>query len=114
MSDSPAALAAFLLVHGGFSRWRLGGTPESPLRTDEVLDDFSLYWLTNTGTSAARLYWENQGRSPVFAAGLKTDQIRVPVGVTIFPYESFPSPESWAAVVQQGTDREVAISPALA
>jgi pimeloyl-ACP methyl ester carboxylesterase len=96
MSDSPAALAAFLLVHGGFSRWKLGGTSESPLSTDEVLDDFSLYWLTNTGTSAARLYWENQGRSPVFAAGLKTDQIKVPVGVTVFPYESFPSPESWA------------------
>lgn len=96
MSDSPAALAAFLLVHGGFSRWKFGGTPQSPLTTDDVLNDFSLYWLTNTGASANRLYWENQGRSPVFAAAFKTDQIKVPVGVTVFPYESYPAPESWA------------------
>lgn len=96
MSDSPVALAAFLLVHGGFSRWKLGGTPQNPLTTDEVLDDLSLYWLTNTGASAARLYWENQGRSPVFAAGLKTDQIKVPVAVTVFPYEGYPAPETWA------------------
>lgn len=96
MSDSPSALAAFLLVHGGFSRWKFGGTPQSPLSTDDVLDDFTLYWLTNTGASANRLYWENQGRSPVFAAAFKTDQIKVPVGVTIFPFESYPAPESWA------------------
>ena len=96
MSDSPAALAAFLLVHGGFARWKLGGTPLNPLTTDEVLDDLSLYWLTNTGASAGRLYWENQGRSPVFAAALKTDQIMVPVAVTVFPYEGYPAPETWA------------------
>jgi len=96
MSDSPAALAAFLLVHGGFSRWKFGGTPDSPMTTDDVLDDLSLYWLTDTGASANRLYWENQGRSPVFAAALKTDQIKVPVAVTIFPHESYPAPESWA------------------
>ena len=96
MSDSPAALAAFMLVHGGFSRWKLGGTPESPLTTDEVLDDFSLYWLTNTGASAGRLYWENHGRSPTIAAALKTDQIKVPVGVTVFPFEGYQAPESWA------------------
>ena len=96
MSDSPAALAAFLLVHGGFSRWKLGGTPQSPLSTDDVLNDFTLYWLTNTGASANRLYWENQGRSPVFASAFKTDQIKVPVGVTVFPFESYPAPESWA------------------
>lgn len=96
MSDSPAALAAFLLVHGGFSRWKFGGTPQSPLSTDDVLDDFTLYWLTNTGASANRLYWENEGRSPVFAAAFKTDQIKVPVGVTVFPFESYPAPESWA------------------
>jgi len=96
MSDSPVALASFLLVHGGFSRWKPGGTIESPISTDDVLDDFTLYWLTNTGASANRLYWENQGRSPVFAAALKTDQIKVPVGVTVFPYESYPAPETWA------------------
>ena len=96
MSDSPAALAAFLLVHGGFSRWRFGGTPQNPLSTDDVLDDFTLYWLTNTGASANRLYWENDGRSPIFAAAIKTDQIKVPVGVTVFPFESYPAPESWA------------------
>lgn len=96
MSDSPAGLAGFMLVHGGFSRWKLGGTPETPLTTDEVLDDFTLYWLTNSAASAARLYWENRGRAPTSAAGQMTDQIKVPVGMTIFPLEGYRAPESWA------------------
>ena len=90
------AKPTIVLVHGGFSRWKLGGTPESPLTTDDVLDDLTLYWLTDTGASANRLDWETQGRSPVFAAAFKTDQIKVPVAVTVFPYESYRAPETWA------------------
>ena len=96
MTDSPAGLAGFILVHGGFSRWKLGGTPDTPLTTDEVLDDISLYWLTNSAASAGRLYWENRDRSPTGAAAQMTDQIKVPVAVTIFPYESYRAPETWA------------------
>lgn len=96
MTDSPAGLAGFMLVHGGFSRWKFGGTPETPLTTDEVLDDFTLYWLTDTAASAGRLYWENKGSNPTAAAAQKTDQIKVPVAVTVFPYENYRAPETWA------------------
>ena len=61
ITDSPAGLAAWMLGHPGFAKWTYSSSdPEkSP---DEVLDDISLYWLTNTATSAGRLYWENVGR----------------------------------------------------
>jgi pimeloyl-ACP methyl ester carboxylesterase len=96
MTDSPAGLAGFMLVHGGFSRWKFGGTPETPLTTDEVLDDLTLYWLTNSAASAGRFYWENKGKSPTSATAQMTDQIKVPVGVTVFPYEGYRAPETWA------------------
>ena len=63
VTDSPAGLAAWLLVHPGFAQWTYGGDPEQSPTKDDVLDDITLYWLTNTATSAARLYWENGGRS---------------------------------------------------
>ena len=93
MTDSPAGLAAFLLVHPGFAKW----TIDSPSPTkDDVLDDFSLYWLTNTATSAARIYWENAGRSPTSAATWKTDEISVPVAVSVFDEDAFRPTETWA------------------
>src|SRR5688500_5218119 len=61
VTDSPAGLAAWLLGHPGFAQWTYGGDPEQSPTKDEVLDDITLYWLTNSGTSAARLYWENAG-----------------------------------------------------
>jgi pimeloyl-ACP methyl ester carboxylesterase len=64
MTDSPAGLAAWVLVHPGFSGWTYGDDPEASPTKDEVLDDITLYWLTNSATSAARLYWENHGRGP--------------------------------------------------
>ena len=53
-----------------------------------MLDNFTLYWLTNSATSAARLYWENREQSLISAGSLKTDKISVPVAVSIFPTRS--------------------------
>jgi pimeloyl-ACP methyl ester carboxylesterase len=96
ISDSPAGLAAWMLGHPGFTHWTYSSSdPEkSP---DEVLDDISLYWLTNSAASSARLYWEyGGGRSPVLAAGEMTSEIALPVAITVFPGESFRAPEAWA------------------
>ena len=61
-----------------------------------MLDNITLYWLTNTGTSAARIYWENAGRSVTSAAAQKTAEISLPVAITVFPEEVYRSPETWA------------------
>jgi pimeloyl-ACP methyl ester carboxylesterase len=95
MTDSPVGLAAWLLVHGGFAQWTYGADPAQSPTKDDVLDDITLYWLTNTATSAARLYWENRGTGPTSTSGEKTAQISVPVAVTVFPWESYRAPESW-------------------
>ena len=96
MTDSPAGLAAWILVHGGFTRWSYGADPDESPTKDDVLDDITLYWLTNTATSAARLYWENKGQNPTSAAVQKTAEISIPVAVTVFPWESYRAPETWA------------------
>jgi pimeloyl-ACP methyl ester carboxylesterase len=95
ITDSPAGLAAWMLGHPGFTKWTYDSSdPEkSP---DEVLDEISLYWLTNTATSAARLYWETGGSSPAVAAAQKTAEISLPVAITVFPGESYRAPETWA------------------
>ena len=96
LTDSPAGLAAWMLVHPGFAGWTYGKDPtQSPTR-DEVLDNFTLYWLTNSSTSAARLYWENRDQNLVSAGSQKTDQISIPVAITVFPGEVYRAPESWA------------------
>jgi pimeloyl-ACP methyl ester carboxylesterase len=96
MTDSPAGLAAWLLVHPGFANWTYGGDPETSPTKDEVLDDFTLYWLTNSATSAARLYWENQGRPVILAAAQKSSEISLPVAITVFPDDVYRPPETWA------------------
>jgi len=96
MNDSPAGLAAFMLVHPGFSDWSYGNDPTKPLTKDDVLDDFSLYWLTNSATSAARLYWENAGRGPTSATAQRTSEILLPVAITVFPEDVYRAPETWA------------------
>ena len=96
LTDSPAGLAGWMLVHGGFAQWTYGKDPKQSPTKDEVLDDFTLYWLTNSAASSARIYWENRGQSLVSAASQKTNEISVPVAITVFPEEVYRSPESWA------------------
>jgi pimeloyl-ACP methyl ester carboxylesterase len=95
LSDSPAGLAAWMLGHPGFANWSYrAGDPEKSF--DEVLDDITLYWLTDSAASSARLYWESGGQSVILAAAQKTSEISLPVAITVFPGEIYRAPESWA------------------
>ena len=96
LTDSPAGLAAWILLHPGFARWSFGNDPNQSPTKDEVLDDISLYWLSNSATSSGQLYWENRGRSPLSAAAQRTDEITIPVAVTVFPDEIYRAPQTWA------------------
>jgi len=96
LTDSPAGLAGWMLQHPGFAKWTYGGDPEASPTKDDVLDDFTLYWLTNSATSSARLYWENAGRGPTSSAAWKTAEISLPVAITVFPDEVYQPPETWA------------------
>jgi pimeloyl-ACP methyl ester carboxylesterase len=96
-TDSPAGLAAWILVHPGFAQWTYGASPEKSPTKDDVLDNITLYWLTNTATSAARLYWENGARgSVIVAAAQRTGEISLPVAITVFPEDVYRAPETWA------------------
>ena len=96
-ADSPVGLAAWILVHPGFAQWRYGNDPKQSPTRDDVLDNITLYWLTNTGASAGRLYWENGSRGSVIAAvPQKTSEISLPVAITVFPEDVYRAPESWA------------------
>ena len=96
-TDSPAGLAAWILVHPGFAEWTYGADPKQSPTRDDVLDNISLYWLTNTAASSGRLYWENGARgSVIVAAAQKTDEISLPVAITVFPDDVYRAPESWA------------------
>ena len=96
-NDSPAGLAAWILVHPGFAQWEYGTDPRQSPTKDDVLDNITLYWLTNTATSAARLYWENGARGSVIqAAAQKTSEISLPVAITVFPEDVYRPPETWA------------------
>lgn len=95
LMDSPVGLAAWMLGHPGFSRWTYSESDPEKSR-DEVLDDITLYWLTNSATSSGRLYWEYGGRSPAFASPEMTSEISLPVAITVFPGESYRAPETWA------------------
>ena len=87
-ADSPAGLAAWF--YDKFADWtHTGGMPEQALSRDEMLDDITLYWLTNTGTSGARLYWENN------ANNFNAVDISIPAAVTVFPGEIYRAPRSW-------------------
>jgi pimeloyl-ACP methyl ester carboxylesterase len=89
LADSPVALAAWIYDYNN-------GEPARRLQRDDVLDDITLYWLTNTGTSAARLYWETAGQSVILAAAQKTAEISLPVAISVFPHEVYRAPETWA------------------
>ncbi len=89
LTDSPAGLAAWMYDYNN-------GEPERLLTKDEFLDDITLYWLTNSAASSARLYWENGGRGIVVAAAQMTAEISLPVAITVFPDEFYRAPETWA------------------
>ena len=101
LTDSPVALAAWIIDHG--DGWdqpaasitsaivgrTVNGHPAGAVTRDDVLDDITLYWLTGTGISAARLYWESHGK------GLSAANVSIPTAVTIFPGEIYLAPKSW-------------------
>jgi pimeloyl-ACP methyl ester carboxylesterase len=88
LTDSPVGLAAFIYDYNN-------GEPERLLGKDQMLDDITLYWLTNTAASSARLYWENHSNI-LSAVALKTAEISLPVAITVFPEEIYRAPETWA------------------
>jgi pimeloyl-ACP methyl ester carboxylesterase len=106
--DSPVALAAWMLDHDTDSYYKMSralvdGEPVGNLTRDNIVDDITLYWLTGTGASAARWYWEfGRAQAAAGAAGQAPPPVAVPVGFTAFPGEVFPSPRSWVEVVFPG------------
>jgi hypothetical protein len=103
--DSPVGLAAWLLDHDTDSYTKIShafvdGQPAGNLTRDHILDNITLYWLTGTGASAARSYWESgRAQAAAHAAGQTPPQVSLPVGYTAFPDEIFVAPRSW---VEQG------------
>jgi pimeloyl-ACP methyl ester carboxylesterase len=100
-ADSPAALAAWMLDHDAdsyqkISRAFLGGQPSGGLTPESVVDNVALYWLTNTGVSAARLYWE-LGRliAAAAAAGQQPPPMALPAAYSVFPGELVRPPKGW-------------------
>jgi pimeloyl-ACP methyl ester carboxylesterase len=101
LADSPIALAAWLFDHGdGYGQpaaavtsavlgRTVNGHSAGALTRDDVLDDFTLYWVTNTGISAGRLYWENK------LALYNNADVSIPAAVSVFPGESYQAPRSW-------------------
>ncbi len=77
------------------SRAFLDGNPSGGLTRDRILDNITLYWLTSSATSAARVYWES-ARSAAAAAGQTLPEVSLPVAFTVFPGEIFQAPRSWA------------------
>src|SRR5262249_44691849 len=97
--DSPVALAAWMLDHDTdsydkISRAFVDGEPAGELPRESILDNITPYWLTGTGASAARTYWEN-GRATALAAGQAQPPVALPVAFTTFPGEIFAAPRSW-------------------
>jgi pimeloyl-ACP methyl ester carboxylesterase len=103
--DSPVGLAAWLLDHDTDSYYKISsafvdGEPVGNLTRESIVDNITLYWLTRTGASAARWYWETgRAQAAAKAAGQAPPGVSVPVGFTTFPGEIFPAPRSWVEVV---------------
>lgn len=97
--DSPVALATWMLDHDTDSYYKISRAfvddqPAGNLTRDHILDNITLYWLTGTGASAARAYWD-LGQAAQLAAGQTRPEVAVPVGFTTFPDEIFRAPRSW-------------------
>jgi pimeloyl-ACP methyl ester carboxylesterase len=95
IADSPVGLAGYFLDHDARSYELIArvfdGQPEG-LTRDDILDNITITWLTNTALSGARLYWENWGKLGYFNA----KGVSIPVAVSVFPDELYPAPRSWA------------------
>ena len=105
LTDSPIGMAAWMLDHDADSYKKISGAfvdgkPTGGLTRDRVLDNITLTWLTHTGASSARIYWE-EGRSlyAAIAAKQKPAKLDLPVAFTVFPDELFEAPRSWAEKV---------------
>jgi len=106
--DSPVGLAAWLLDHDTDSYYKIscafiGAEPVGNLTRESIVDNITLYWLTGTGASAARWYWEfGRDQAAARAAGQAPPAVSVPVGFTTFPGEIWAAPRSWAEAVYPG------------
>jgi hypothetical protein len=96
LADSPIDLASFILDHGdgagqpGLVEQVIQGNPPGDLSLDDILDNITMYWLTNTGISSARLYWENK------AGFFEAKNVSIPFAISVFPDELYEAPRSWA------------------
>jgi pimeloyl-ACP methyl ester carboxylesterase len=105
LADSPAGLAAWMLDHDTdsylkISRAFVEGQAAGGLTRDRILDNMTLYWLTNTATSAARMYWEGaRSTAAAAAAGRTPPEVLVPAAFTVFPGEIFQAPRRWVEQV---------------
>ena len=99
IADSPVGLAAWLIDHNDADGQPAAAvvaaldrteSTKGELMCDEVLDNITLYWLTNTGVSASRLYWEYKG------GFFNVKGVKIPVAITVFPSEQYQAPRSWA------------------
>jgi pimeloyl-ACP methyl ester carboxylesterase len=105
LTDTPAGQAAWMLDHDADSYAKISqafvdGHPSGGLTRDRILDNMTLYWVTNTSTSSARLYWESfRTIYAAIASGQKPPELKLPVAFTVFPGEIFQAPRSWAEKV---------------
>jgi pimeloyl-ACP methyl ester carboxylesterase len=94
VADSPVGLAAWMINHDAFSYGEISdafaGHPAGELTRDEVLDNITLYWLTNTGVSSGRLYWDNK------FGFFDAKNVSIPAAVSVFPGELYQTPRTWA------------------
>jgi pimeloyl-ACP methyl ester carboxylesterase len=106
--DSPVGLAAWLLDHDTDSYYKISrafvdGEPVGNLTRESIVDNITLYWLTGTGVSAARSYWEDaRALAAALASGQAPPAVLVPVGFTTFPGEIWAAPRSWVETVYPG------------
>lgn len=98
LADSPIALAAWMIDHDAASQAliaRVFGGQREGLTRDDILDNATLYWVTNTGISSARLYWDTR-QLPATGGFFDARGVKIPVAVSVFPDEIYAAPKSWA------------------
>ena len=105
LTDTPIGMAAWMLDHDTDSYEKIShafleGHPSGGLTRERIVDNMTLYWVTNTANSSARLYWETgQAVQAATTSGAKPPELKLPVAFTVFPQEIFQAPRSWAEKV---------------